>query len=66
MEKEELQRLTDDIVQYTFEKVEEKLEEFKIEFHKELSKQIKAQTEEILIGNSKIADRIIADILKSP
>ena len=56
--KKEIKILTDDIIDYTFEKLNEKLKDFKIEFRKELEKQLKKQTEEILIGVSRIADRV--------
>ena len=64
MNKEELEKLTDDIVEYTFERLEEKLKDFKIEFKKELDRQIENQTYQILVGNSKIADRITRDLLR--
>lgn len=49
---EEIKEILDDVVGYIFERVEEKLKDFKIEFKEELKK----QTEEILIGSTKIAD----------
>ena len=59
MEKEkQIKEFTDDLIKYTFERLEEKLKDFKIEFRQELEKQLKRQKEEILIGYSRIADRI--------
>ena len=52
--KKELRELTDDLINYTFEKMQEKLKDFKIDFNKKLEK----NKNEILIGVNKIAERI--------
>lgn len=52
--KKELRELTDDLINYTFEKITEKLKDFKIDFNKKLEK----NKDEILIGVNKIAERL--------
>jgi len=46
--------LTDDIVGYAFEMMQEKLKDFKLNFDKKLEK----NKDEILIGVNKIAERL--------